>query len=186
MAKFLLNSQNETIDLDAELTTDEEKVDADVSEEPKGSSHSEPSTERANFSNEPKNSSLHESTKEQSDTEAEISDNKPLSALKSKRKIIAVRPATKQKELKNSNELNDIIDDEVSNNKPTTAMKKSEPEKIKRVRWTTEQKSLTVKYFKKNIQSKKPPTETEIEKFRSENEIMTNKDWKKVKAFVFN
>lgn len=55
-----------------------------------------------------------------------------------------------------------------------------------KVRWTSEQKKVTREYFKANIKIKKPPTEKEIEDFREQYNIMENKDWKKIKAFVYN
>lgn len=55
-----------------------------------------------------------------------------------------------------------------------------------KIRWTDEQKKITKEYFKNNIRIKKPPTETEIEIFRKDYPIMENKDWKKIKVFVFN
>nr|XP_015840318.1 PREDICTED: uncharacterized protein LOC103312425 isoform X4 [Tribolium castaneum] len=55
-----------------------------------------------------------------------------------------------------------------------------------KVRWTNEQKKVTKAYFKRNIQIRKPPTESEIEEFRKKYPIMENKDWKKIKVFVYN
>lgn len=43
-----------------------------------------------------------------------------------------------------------------------------------------------MEYFKGNIQKSKPPTEAEIEDFKRKFSCMDNKDWKKIKAFVFN
>ncbi|KXZ75710.1 hypothetical protein TcasGA2_TC001826 [Tribolium castaneum] len=54
-----------------------------------------------------------------------------------------------------------------------------------KVRWTNEQKKVTKAYFKRNIQIRKPPTESEIEEFRKKYPIMENKDWKKIKIVVF-
>ena len=58
--------------------------------------------------------------------------------------------------------------------------------KIVRTRWSKEQKAVTKAYFKVNIKNKKPPTEAEIEMFCQKTRIMENKDWKKIKAFIFN
>lgn len=36
------------------------------------------------------------------------------------------------------------------------------------------------------IKNKKPPTESQVALFKEHNPIMDNKDWKKIKAFIFN
>nr|CAI5861729.1 unnamed protein product [Callosobruchus analis] len=58
--------------------------------------------------------------------------------------------------------------------------------KCTRVRWTKEQKDVTKEHFASHIIKKKPPTESEIKIFKERYHIMDNKDWKKIKAFVFN
>lgn len=55
-----------------------------------------------------------------------------------------------------------------------------------KLRWTRKQKQITVQYFEENIRKKKAPTETDIETFKEEFPCMDNKDWKKIKAFIFN
>ncbi|KAJ8966986.1 hypothetical protein NQ314_003174 [Rhamnusium bicolor] len=59
--------------------------------------------------------------------------------------------------------------------------------KIRRVRWTEEQKSAMKNFFKEHIKHKKVPKKDEIEKIISENKkLFKQKGWVKIKAFVYN
>lgn len=58
--------------------------------------------------------------------------------------------------------------------------------KFKKIRWTEDQKQVTIKYFKDLIINKKPPTQYQINIFKEKYPVMINKDWKKIKAFIFN
>ncbi len=88
---------------------------------------------------------------------------------------------TDSTELKNEN-----LPSTENTNCKTDSTSQEKKTKIVRERWTSEQRNTTLKYFNKHIQNKKCPTEKEISTFKSEYKFMETKDWKKIKAFVFN
>lgn len=45
---------------------------------------------------------------------------------------------------------------------------------------------MTRAYFKSHSKMKKLPTESEIMVFKKKYDLMDNKDWKKIKAFIYN
>ncbi|CAH2100591.1 unnamed protein product [Euphydryas editha] len=67
--------------------------------------------------------------------------------------------------------------------------KSSRSTKKKRVlvHWTTAQKNLVIKHFKRHIRSKKAPKRRECDALKALHpELLQNKDWKKIKVFMQN
>lgn len=64
--------------------------------------------------------------------------------------------------------------------------KKNKKNIFVRIKWTEEQKELTRNFFKNHILNRKPPIQKEVEQFKELFPCMDNKDWKKIKAFVWN
>ena len=55
------------------------------------------------------------------------------------------------------------------------------------VPWTVEQKNIVTKFFKLHIKNRKPPKRHECEKLKQKHpELLSNKDWLKIKVFVQN
>lgn len=56
-----------------------------------------------------------------------------------------------------------------------------------RVKWTTEQKSVVMKHFSKHIEMKKVPKKDEcLELMHTNEDLLSNLDWVKVKTLVYN
>lgn len=59
--------------------------------------------------------------------------------------------------------------------------------KINRIAWTQKQKELMTDFFKVHIQNKRAPRKQEVEELKTQHKkIFETKNWKKIKAFVYN
>ncbi|KAK4886599.1 hypothetical protein RN001_002870 [Aquatica leii] len=96
-------------------------------------------------------------------------------------------------ELKESNQINQI--NNIEENEPANIDEIRCPKKVKekfkekrhKVPWTSEQKQLTEKFFKKNIQNKIPPRKHEVDILKKKYpDVFTNKSWAVIKVYVCN
>lgn len=74
-----------------------------------------------------------------------------------------------------------------SDSEDETSMASRKKSKVIRERWTPLQKKCALKYFAKKIKSGESLRKEETEEFKNKNsELFKNKDWVKIKAFIFN
>ncbi|XP_050516338.1 uncharacterized protein LOC126891198 [Diabrotica virgifera virgifera] len=77
----------------------------------------------------------------------------------------------------------------VSADVPKEGEPKSKQQKQKRVlvKWTDEQKQVVLEFFNGHIKKKRPPKRIEVEQLKEKHpQLLSNKDWLKIKVFIQN
>lgn len=79
----------------------------------------------------------------------------------------------------------------ITQSSPSCSTMLNEPKVTKKKRvlipWTSDQKSVVLKFFARHIKNKNPPKRNECETLKSQYpDLLSNKDWLKIKVFVQN
>ncbi|CAH1102112.1 unnamed protein product [Psylliodes chrysocephalus] len=87
----------------------------------------------------------------------------------------------------NETEEQNLVHKKLDSPKKHKPVPKKHKQKRILVPWTTRQKKVVTTYFKNNIKNRKPPIRQECDELKSQYpELLSNKDWLKIKVFVQN